>query len=79
MSRFWKKEEDELLRKLYPDSDTNEIVKHFNRTLSGIHNRAYTLGLRKSLKFKQNGAKRLEEAGKANRFKKGHTTWNKGT
>jgi len=79
MSRKWTKKEDELLKKLYPNVVTNQIVKHFDRSLSGIQKRAYTLGLRKSLEFKQSGAKRLEESGKAHRIKKGHTPWNKDT
>ena len=30
MSRKWTKKEDELLKKLYPNVVTNQIVKHFD-------------------------------------------------
>jgi len=83
ISRFVRKpfttDEDELLRKLYPDTLTSNIAKKLNRRERSVYNRAHLLGLKKSKEFIRSiGFQPGSKVGKAYRFPKGHTPANKG-
>ena len=79
MRRPWTRAEDRLLRKLYPESENDVIVKQLNRTVYSLYNRAKLLGLRKSKAFcaRKWGA-RLATAGAPFRYPAGHVPANKG-
>lgn len=82
MKKFWTADEDAKLRELYPDMETKEVAKQLVRGLSSIYNRVFILGLKKSAdhmtKERERAVTALVAGGTANRFSKGHTTWNKG-
>jgi len=76
----WSDKEDNLLRRLFPDSPTKRIAKRLRRSYGAVALHAAVLGLRKSeayLSTTQNG-ERLKISGKAFRFPKGLVPWNKG-
>jgi hypothetical protein len=81
--RFWAANEDDLLRRLYANTRTSEIVKSLpGRSLTMVYQRAAKIGLRKSAKFLASpDACRLrpgDNVGAAFRFKKGQVPANKG-
>lgn len=47
-SRYWTDAQDDILRKYYSSTDTQELIKMVNKSRDSIHNRASALGLRKS-------------------------------
>lgn len=50
---YWTAEEDELLRKSYPDLPDEELGKLFSRSIEAIKGRAFRLNVRKSSRFVQ--------------------------
>lgn len=82
MKRFWTDSEVETLRKIYPDTPTPEVAKHFNRPVGQVYNKAHALGLRKSAEYlagpHASRLRRGDNVGKDYRFKPGFTPWNKG-
>lgn len=80
--RFWTAYEDEVLKRLYPNTKTGDLALYFGRALSSVYNRAAWLGLAKSAAWLASGEacllKRLPETGLKGRFKPGQTPWNKG-
>lgn len=63
-------QEDNVLKKLYPNSNNICIASILNRSLPSIKNRTYKLGVKKSEAF-------LERS-ETGRFKKGNVPFNKG-
>jgi len=47
-ARYWTDAQDDILRKHYATTDTQELIKLVNKSRDSIHNRASMLGLRKS-------------------------------
>jgi DNA-directed RNA polymerase subunit H (RpoH/RPB5) len=82
MRKFWTPEEYELLKKHFPHVHTKDVAAMLNRSYESVSNQAYLFGLKKSAEFmasEKSGRKNvLMESGKAFRFPKGHTSWNKG-
>jgi hypothetical protein len=81
--RFWTREEDELLRSIYPSLLTPEVARVLNRSVNAVYDRAELLGVEKSAAYiaekKRAEAERLTKSGKAHRFQKGLVPHNKGT
>lgn len=83
--RFWTAEEDERLRREYPDTPTADLARALGRTLSAVYIRAREkLGLSKSAAYLASPAAcRLrrggeDHPGRATQFKAGQTPANKG-
>jgi len=74
----WTENQVKYLVKNYADTDNAVLAKYFRCNLHRISNKAYALGLKKSLAYRQEQAKRMIPAGAAYRFKKGHIPVNKG-
>lgn len=74
----WTSNQLELLKKHYPHLQTKEVARLVNRKTTSVLNKANSLGLKKTLKFKQIEAKRLLKHGAKYRFKKGDKPANKG-
>lgn len=49
--RHWTIEEDKALKELYPDTKTEEVARFFERPVRAVHNRAASIGLRKTHSF----------------------------
>lgn len=79
----WTPAEDELLRKLYPNTITKEIAASLRLAIYFVYNRAWNLGLEKSAEFMASldaiEAERLRVSGATHRYPKGHVPANKGT
>ena len=43
----WSRQEEALLRKMYPDNSIRDIANHIGRTVLAVTSRAHKLGLRK--------------------------------
>ena len=72
---------NEIIRQRFPHERTQDIADNLNMTYSQVANRAFTMGLKKTLEFKQSessGRHNLIEGGKKFRFKKGNIPPNKG-
>jgi hypothetical protein len=80
MRTFWTDRDIETLKRLYPDTRSAEIAEILNCTIYRIYNKAYQLGLKKSIEFKRSEAliKGLMTKGVSHRFSKGHEPANKG-
>lgn len=78
----WTPEEDDVIRRLFPDSKTADIVALLpGRTYASTSARARKLGLAKSTAFLASPASgRLDGVrGFATRFQRGQASWNKGS
>lgn len=77
----WSAADDALLRRLYPDNPTGVIASRLGRTVTAVYAAARVRGLTKSDAYLAGPeAGRLDGVRGANtRFRKGHTSWNKGT
>lgn len=80
--RLWTLEEIEYLKTHYAKTHISELTKQLDFSDRSIYSKAFLLGLKKDPEFllKQNQelVKKLEEKGKAYRFKKGEAPMNKG-
>ena len=80
--KIWTEEELDLLRSLYPYHRTQDLEKIFKTTVWPIYNKAHHLGLKKDpdiLKvWRKEDGERLQEKGKAYRYPKGNSPFNKG-
>lgn len=80
--RFWTAEEDEVLRRLYPNEMSARIAVLLGRKVGMVHQRAGRLGVRKTAAWKASAEacklRRNPEVGEPTRFKKGQVPWNKG-
>jgi hypothetical protein len=82
VQKVWTEREEQLMRELYPDALTEELVPLFGCPVPIIYSKARRMGIGKSQAFQDSpGASRLrrgDEVGKAHRFPKGHVPANKG-
>lgn len=80
--RLWNPEEDDLLRRTYPDLPTAAIAPRLRRTLCAVNARATKLGLEKSVAYLASPAacrlRRGDQIGAPWRYQKGHVPANKG-
>jgi len=78
--RAWSPDEIDLVREFYADVPTRVLANELLRTEPAVYAMARTLSLRKSAAYlKSDSSGRTNgNQGRATRFKKGHTTWNKG-
>ena len=80
--KIWTSKEINYLQQHYPDRRSADIAKELNRSLCSVYSQARILGLKKSKQFMDSewsGRNNvLQEGGKAHRFPKGHTPYNKG-
>lgn len=74
--------QDEFIVTFYPHVPASWVAQALGCKVSRIYVRAQALGLSKSDAFKASAMatqlRRDPDVGKATRFRKGHTTWNKG-
>lgn len=79
----WTKRELAVLRREYPHRRTADIAATLGRPLGSVYQRSNSEGLRKTDAFLASTASgrltKLTTTGVAHRFKKGQTSWNKGT
>lgn len=80
MRQMWDSESEKLLRELYPDTPTVDLVAVFGRSVTKIHQKANRMELRKSEAFlKGPHSGRLDGIiGTESRFQKQMPGWNKG-
>lgn len=80
--RPWSREDDALLRRLYPDTPTPQVARRLKRTVAGVYGHADKLGLGKSPAYLASPAacrlRRGDHVGARFRFQKGHVPANKG-
>lgn len=81
--RTWSPAQDDMMREFYPDFSMAEMkTALINKSQRAIYDRANKLKVHKSQTFldspKACRLRRGDEIGKAYRFKKGQTSWNKG-
>jgi len=72
---------NEIIRQRFPHERTQGIADDLGLTYSQVANRAFTMGLKKTLEFKRSelsGRQNLINGGKKFRFTPGHTPFNKG-
>lgn len=72
---------NEIIRQRFPHERTQAIADDLGLSYSQVANRAFTMGLKKTLEFKKSessGRTNLLKAGKKFRFKKGNVPFNKG-
>jgi len=72
---------NEIIRQRFPHERTQGIADDLGLTYSQVANRAFTMGLKKTLEFKRSessGRHNLIEGGKKFRFKPGDIPFNKG-
>ncbi len=81
--KLWTKQDDSLLKKLYPDSRSFDIAKRMQRSLHSIYGRANILKLKKSKSFLDSPLSgwliKGNTVGSKTHFKSGHKPWNTGT
>lgn len=79
--KAWTAAEDELMRRLYPDTLAAELAAQLGRSATAIHARANVLGVKKSATFLSGPmAQRLDgRRDNGRRFTKGHKPWCAGT
>ena len=73
--------QNEIIRQRFPHEKTQGIADDLGLTYSQVANRAYSMGIKKTLEFKKSessGRHNLLEGGKKFRFKKGNVPFNKG-
>ncbi len=82
MSRAWSREDDGLLRGLYPDTPTPQVARRLKRTVAAVYQHVQKLGLAKSPTYLASPAacrlRRGDQVGARFRFRKGHVPANKG-
>jgi len=82
MKKFWSPAEKSLLIELYPKTCNAKLCVLFECSVRSIYNAANNLGVKKDkdflLKQNQDLVKKLNEAGKTYRYKKGNVPANKG-
>lgn len=78
----WTEIEVTILRRYYPDHPTRAIADGLGRTERQVYQKARNLGLKKSEAYLASPdacrLRRGDNVGKASRFEKGQTPWNKG-
>jgi hypothetical protein len=79
MSKRWTKEESDELVKLYPTTLSKDLAIHFGCSIKRIYNRAKRIGLNKDQDWLMSYYKENYKGYEHTQFKKGMTSWNKGT
>jgi hypothetical protein len=75
----WTIEEEDKLKKLYPNTKTEDLCRIFGRNVLSIYNKAYALRIKKSAEYLESNVYTIAaESGRKSRFKKGHKPWNFG-
>lgn len=74
----WSASEIALLRKHYPDANTDDLANFMNRTRQQLLTKASKLKLRKSIEFQQRFIAELRSKGIPKQFSKASVPWNKG-
>jgi hypothetical protein len=76
----WTEWEIEALRRLFPDSESEEVARKIGRSKLSVSMKAFELGIKKSEeRISETNKERLERLSKTSRkFKKGNAPWNKG-
>ena len=72
---------NEIIKKRFPNERTQDLANDLGLTYSQVANRAFSMGLKKSIEFKmsnKSGRHNLIEGGKPFRYPKGHEPHNKG-
>lgn len=72
---------NDIIRKLFSNMKTKDLADKLGLSYSQVANRAYSMGLKKSHKFKisdKSGRHNVIEVGKKTRFQPGHVPFNKG-
>lgn len=79
--RYWTPEEEARLREVYATTQIADLCAMFDRSDRCIYNKSVAMGLKKSPDLIRAQAMERLTGPKsvANRFQKGHATWNKGT
>ena len=73
--------QNEIIRQRFPHERTQGIADDLGLSYSQVANRAFSMGLKKTLEFKRSessGRTNLIEGGKRFRYKKGNVPFNKG-
>jgi hypothetical protein len=86
MPRFtrhpWTPAQEQLLRRMYPDTPTAEIARRIGVSVRSVYSKAHALGLRKTPEFFASAESgRMQPGsrlGEKTRFRKGGLSWNKG-
>jgi hypothetical protein len=78
--RPWSRDEDQLLKRRYPNERTADIARCLGRELTAVYQHAKNIGLRKSAEFLASPAagRTNGRQGMGSRFPKGHVPANKG-
>ena len=80
--RLWTKDEDDLLRRRYPNESTDSIAADMGRSTSSIYARVASLGLHKSDSYAaqqaERNSSRLVQLGMQHQFQAGLVPWNAG-
>ena len=74
----WTPQEDEELKRLYPNTMAKDLAERFNCTVIQIYQKAQRLKINKDTEFLHNYYKANFKGYPATQFKKGMTSWNKG-
>ena len=72
---------NEIIKKRFSNERTQDLANDLGLTYSQVANRAFSMGLKKSIEFKmsdKSGRQNLIEGGKPFRYPKGHQPHNKG-
>jgi hypothetical protein len=79
MRKKWTKEETEEFVQLYPTTMAKDLAKRFNCSITQIYHKQQNTGVNKRTDFLHDYYKANFKGHPATQFKKGMTSWNKGT
>jgi hypothetical protein len=79
MRKQWTKKETEEFIQLYPTTMAKDLAKRFNCSITQIYHKQQNTGVNKSTDFLHDYYKANFKGHPATQFKKGMTSWNKGT
>ena len=79
MRKQWTKKETEEFIQLYPTTMAKDLAKRFNCSITQIYHKQQNTGVNNSTDFLHDYYKANFKGHPATQFKKGMTSWNKGT
>jgi hypothetical protein len=79
MRKQWTKKETEEFIQLYPTTMAKDLANRFNCSIAQIYHKQQNTGVNKSTDFLHQYYKSNFKGHSATQFKKGMTSWNKGT